>query len=92
MLRGSQATRRAVCGTRGSLRTMPGGGSPPSCSAFTHRVAFEEGSGLRNSVFTSHTTGQAEEIEKECPEWWTVEKVLDVIRSGGNQVSNARAY
>ena len=43
--RGSQAPRRAVCGTRGSLRTMHGGGSAPSCCAFTHRVAFEEGSG-----------------------------------------------
>ena len=27
------------------MRTMPGGGSVPSCCAFTHRVAFEEGSG-----------------------------------------------
>ena len=35
MLRGSQAPRRAVCGTRGSLRTMHGGGSAPSCCAFT---------------------------------------------------------
>ena len=33
MLRGSQAPRRAVCGTRGSLRTMHGGGSAPSCRA-----------------------------------------------------------
>ena len=40
VLRGSQAPRRAVCGTRGSLRTMQGGGSAPSCCAFTHRVAF----------------------------------------------------
>ena len=32
---------------RGPLRTMPGGGSAPSCCAFTHRVAFEEGSGPR---------------------------------------------
>ena len=46
-LRGSQAPRRAVCGTRGSLRTMHGGGSAPSCCAFTHRVAFEELSGHR---------------------------------------------
>ena len=37
--------RRAVCGTRGSLRTMHGGGSAPSCCAFPLRVAFEEGSG-----------------------------------------------
>ena len=29
------------------LRTMHGGGSAPSCCAFTHRVAFEEGSGPR---------------------------------------------
>ena len=45
LLRGSQAPRRAVCGTLGSLRTMHGGGSTPSCCAFTHRVAFQEGSG-----------------------------------------------
>ena len=43
LFRGSQAPRRAVCGTRGSLRTMHRGGSAPSCCAFTHRVAFEEG-------------------------------------------------
>ena len=42
LIRGSQAPRRAVCGTRGSLRTMHGGGSAPSCCAFTHRVAFVE--------------------------------------------------
>ena len=48
--RGSQAPRRAVCGTRGSLRTMHGGGSVPSCCAFTHRVAFEEGSGCVRSI------------------------------------------
>ena len=47
LLRGSQDPRRAVCGTRGSFRTMHGGGSAPSCCAFTHRVAFEEGSGPR---------------------------------------------
>ena len=35
LLRGSQAPRRDVCGTHGSLRTMPGGGSAPSCCAFT---------------------------------------------------------
>ena len=34
LLRGSQAPRRAVCGTHGSLRTMHGGGSAPSCCAF----------------------------------------------------------
>ena len=34
---------QGVCGTRGSLRTMHGGGSAPSCCAFTHRVTFEEG-------------------------------------------------
>ena len=44
LIPGLQAPRRAVCGTRGSLRTMHGGGSAPSCCAFTHRVAFEEGS------------------------------------------------
>ena len=31
----------------GSLRKMHGRGSAPSCCAFTHRVAFEEGSGPR---------------------------------------------
>ena len=46
LLRAFQAPRRAVCGTRGSLRTMHGGGSAPSCCAFTHRVAFEEASPL----------------------------------------------
>ena len=34
---------------RGSLRTMHGGGSAPSCCAFTHRVAFEEGSGSKST-------------------------------------------
>ena len=43
----SQAHRRALCGTHGSLRMMHGGGSARSCCAFTHRVAFEEGSGPR---------------------------------------------
>ena len=38
------------CGTRGSLRTMHGGGSAPSCCAFPHRVAFEEGSVFPNST------------------------------------------
>ena len=47
LFRGSQAPRQAVCGTRGSLQTMHGGGTAPSCCAFTHRVAFEEGSGPR---------------------------------------------
>ena len=47
LLRGSQAPRRAVCGTRGSLRTMHGGGCAPSFCAFTHRVAFEEESRTR---------------------------------------------
>ena len=41
MVRGSQAPRRAVCGTRGSLRTMHGGGSAPSCCAFIHRVVVK---------------------------------------------------
>ena len=31
LFRESQAPCRAVCGTRGSLRTMHGGGSAPSC-------------------------------------------------------------
>ena len=44
---GVSAPRRTVCITRGCLRTMHGVGSAPSCCAFTHRVAFEEGSGPR---------------------------------------------
>ena len=47
LFRGPQTPRRAVCGTRGSLRTMQGGGSAPSCCSFPPRVAFEEGSGPR---------------------------------------------
>ena len=47
LLRGSQAPRRDVCGTRGCFRTMHGGVSAPSWCAFTHRVAFEEGFGHR---------------------------------------------
>ena len=47
MLRGSQAPRRAVCGTRGFFRTTHGGVSAPSTGNFTHRVAFEEVSGHR---------------------------------------------
>ena len=47
VVRGFQAPGRAVCGTRGSFRMMHGGVSAPSCCAFTHRVAFEEGSGPR---------------------------------------------
>ena len=47
MLRGSQAPRRAVCGTCGCFRTMHGGVGAPSCCAFPHRVAFEEVSGPR---------------------------------------------
>ena len=44
---GSQAPRRAVCGTCGCFWTMHGGVSAPSCCAFTHRVALEEVSGHR---------------------------------------------
>ena len=47
VVRGFQAPGRAVCGSRGSFRMMHGGVSAPSCCAFTHRVAFEEGSGPR---------------------------------------------
>ena len=43
MLRGSQAPRRAVCGTRGSLRTMHGGGSAPSCCAFPSGLPSKRG-------------------------------------------------
>ena len=42
-----QPPRRAVCGTRGSLRTMHGGRSAPSCCAFTHRVALSLKAGER---------------------------------------------
>ena len=44
-VKGFQAPGRSVCGTRGSFLMMHGGVSAPSCCAFTHRVAFEEGSG-----------------------------------------------
>ena len=44
---GSQAPRRALCGNRGPLRMIHGDGSAPSCCAFPHSVAFEEGSGPR---------------------------------------------
>ena len=47
LLRGSQAPRRAVCGTCGFFRTMHGCVSAPSCCAFPRRVAFEEVSGHR---------------------------------------------
>ena len=47
LFRGSQAPRRAVCGTCGCFRTMHGGVGAPSCCAFPHRVAFEEVSGPR---------------------------------------------
>ena len=47
LLRGSQAPRRAVCGTLGFFWMMHGGVSAPSCCALPHRVAFEEVSGLR---------------------------------------------
>ena len=38
---GEEPGEANVCGTRGSLRTVHGGGSAPSCCAFTHRVAFD---------------------------------------------------
>ena len=45
LLRGLQATCRAVCGTCGFFRTMYGVVSAPSCCDFIHRVAFGEVSG-----------------------------------------------
>ena len=65
LLRGSQAPHRAVCGTRGCLRTMHGGGSAPSCCAFTHRVAFEEGSGPR--VLLKSGPGNRGDRSRVCP-------------------------
>ena len=47
LLRRSQASRRAVCGTCGYFRMMHGDVSAPSCCAFPQRVAFEEVSGHR---------------------------------------------
>ena len=47
LLRRSQASRRAVCGTCGYFRMMHGDVSAPSCCAFPHSVAFEEVSGHR---------------------------------------------
>ena len=44
--RGSQAPRRAVCGTRGSLRTMHGGRSAPSCCAFSTGFRAEQRTSL----------------------------------------------
>ena len=38
-------TQKGPTAGRGSLRTMHGGGSAPSCCAFTHRVAFDPNSG-----------------------------------------------
>ena len=45
LFRGFQAPCRAVCGSCGFFQKMHGGVSAPSCSAFIHRVAFEEVSG-----------------------------------------------
>ena len=51
LLRGSQAPRRAVCGTRGSLRTMHGGGSAlrvvPSPTGF---ILVERGEDISRQV------------------------------------------
>ena len=47
LLRGSQAPRRAVCGTCGCFQKMHGGVIAPSFGAFPHRVAFKEVSGHR---------------------------------------------
>ena len=47
LFRAFQAPCRAVCGTCLFFRTMHGGVSDPSCSAFFHRVAFEVVSGHR---------------------------------------------
>ena len=47
LFRGSQAPRRAVCGTCGCFRMMHGGVGAPSWWAYPHRVAFEEVSGHR---------------------------------------------
>ena len=77
LLRGSQAPRRAVCGTRGSVRTMHRGGSAPSCCAFTHRVAFEEGSwvwttpeeGIGHPLYYSWASPVAQTV-KNPPEMW----------------------
>ena len=44
---GFQAPCQTVCGICRFFQTMHGGGSAPSCCAFPHRVAFEEGSGPR---------------------------------------------
>ena len=46
-----QAPCRAVCRPCGFFRMMHGGVSVPSCCAFTHRVAFEEGSGPGLKLF-----------------------------------------
>ena len=44
----SEGTNEAGTGTESvCYHAVHGGGSAPSCCAFTHRVAFEEGSGPR---------------------------------------------
>ena len=47
VVHGCQVTSRAVCGTCGFLRTIPGGVSAPSCCAFIKRVILKEVSGHR---------------------------------------------
>ena len=74
LLRESQAPCRAVCKPCGFFRMMHGGVSAPSCCAFTHRVAFEEGSGHRvlinsrpgNRVRSAWVTTQVASLEFPC--------------------------
>ena len=69
----SQAPRRAVCGTRGSLRTMHGGDSAATCCAFTHRVAFEEGLGPRSFSRADRGIGGVRHV---APPTWLVSNFL----------------
>ena len=64
---GSQAPRRAVCGTRGSLRTIHGGGSAPSCCAFSHVIVSQYLKNINNHFGYSVNTGM-EGNRRKCSE------------------------
>ena len=55
--------RRAVCGTRGSLRTRHGGGSAPSCCAFTHILECEVKWALESTTTNKASGGDGIPVE-----------------------------
>ena len=65
LLRGSQAPRRAVCGTRGSLRTMHGQGSPASSSV------WREDPGLLSRPCRKRRPSAREDGGQDSCEPWT---------------------